>query len=73
MDDGRHNWQARIVVQSQNADAPCLTSATFKFDLGSFASEDDARECWKSLGFFLPEKAKVFFDKTEGPSAERLH
>jgi hypothetical protein len=36
------------------------------FDLGPFASEEGARECWRSLGFLLPEKAKVFFDIVEG-------
>jgi hypothetical protein len=55
----------------QNAHAPCLNSATFKFDLGPFPSEDDAQERWKSLGFLLPEKAKVFFDMVEGSGGER--
>jgi hypothetical protein len=66
MDDTRQNWQARVIIQSQDSHSPCLNSATFNFDLGPFASEDGARECWKSLGFLLPEKAKVFFDVVDG-------
>jgi hypothetical protein len=70
MDDSLHTWEARVIIKSQNAHAPCLNSATFKFDLGPFASEDCARECWKSLGFLLPENARVLFEMVEGSCGE---
>jgi hypothetical protein len=58
-------WRVVVIIENPSAAAPCLKSSTYVFQLKSHETLDDAQEEFKSLGFTLPDKAKVRYEESK--------